>query len=296
MVQNDLTTYLKSQTAIIEQHIEKLVPPRHGPTQQLFEAARYALLGGGKRLRPILTLTTVRVLGANPELALTVACSLEMIHAYSLIHDDLPCMDDDDFRRGKPTLHKKFNEGHAVLTGDFLLTYAFEIIAKDPHLSADKKIKLISLLSRQSGSEGMIGGQVMDIASEGKKITLDALKLLHRHKTGALITAAIESGGIIADAQPQHQDALRLFGENVGLAFQIIDDILDVTDSEAKHGRKVSSDILNEKTTFVSLLGIEQSAAYAQTLYQQALQSLKPIQHDTSLLTDLAHFIVHRKH
>ncbi len=292
---SDLKQYLKSQADLIEKQLEILLPERHGPYQQLYEAARYAILGGGKRLRPILALTTAKTLGSNTQEVLTSACALEMIHSYSLIHDDLPCMDDDDFRRGKPSVHKKYSEGHAVLTGDFLLTYAFETLARDPHLSPDKKVKLIALLARQSGSDGMIGGQVMDIASEGKKISLDALRLLHRNKTGALITASVEFGGILADTSEHDLECLRQFGDNIGLAFQIIDDILDVTSSEAKHGKKIASDVINEKTTFVTLMGIEQSQSYAMNLCQKATASLKPLHHDITLLTNLADYIIHRK-
>jgi geranylgeranyl diphosphate synthase, type II len=291
----DLKHYLESQSELIETHLNQLVPERHGPYQKLYESARYALLGGGKRLRPILTLTTTKALGSNPSTALTAACALEMIHSYSLIHDDLPCMDNDDYRRGKLTVHKKYSEGHAVLTGDFLLTYAFETLAKDPHLTPEKKVKLISILARQSGSEGMIGGQVMDIASEGQHISLDALRLLHRNKTGALITAAIEFGGIMADANEHHLECLKYFGDHIGLAFQIVDDILDVTSSEAKHGKKVASDVINDKTTFVSLMGIEHSQTYAKDLYQQAINALKPIPYDTSLLITLADYMINRK-
>lgn len=292
----DIAHYIHTQGKLIEQELERLVPMRHGPYQQLFEASRYALLGGGKRLRPILTLTTVRILEGDPRLALTPACTLEMIHTYSMIHDDLPCMDNDDYRRGKLTVHRKYSEGHAVLTGDFLLTYAFEVLATDRHLSADKKAQLIATLARQSGSEGMIGGQVMDLAYEGKKVSLDTLRLLHRNKTAALITAALEFGGIIANASPNQLDCLRQFGECIGLAFQVVDDILDVTSSQAKHGKTIASDIRNEKSTYVSLLGIEQAQSYALNFYNQAVKSLAPLSYDTSLLVGLADFILRRKH
>jgi geranylgeranyl diphosphate synthase type II len=290
-----LKDYLQSQVELIEAHLGQLVPEQNGPYQKLYEAARYALLGGGKRLRPILTLATTQVLGSNPSIALTPACALEMIHAYSLIHDDLPSMDNDDFRRGKPTVHKKFSEGHAILTGDFLLTYAFETLANTSHISAEKKIQLITLLAKQSGSEGMIGGQVMDIASEGQKLNLETLRLLHRNKTGALMTAAIEFGGIMANATEAELNCLRCFGDDIGLAFQIIDDILDVTSSEAKHGKKVASDVLNDKTTFVSLMGLEKSQDYALDLYQRAIHALKPLPYDTTLLVDLADHMIKRQ-
>ncbi len=296
MMVTDIAHYIQTQGQLIEQELDRLVPIRHGPSQQLFEAARYALLGGGKRLRPILALTTTHVLKGDPHLALTPACTLEMIHTYSMIHDDLPCMDNDDYRRGKLTLHRKYSEGHAVLTGDFLLTYAFEVLATDRHLNADKKAQLIAILARQSGSEGMIGGQVMDLAYEGQKISLDTLRLLHRNKTAALMTAAIEFGGIIANANPNQLDCLRQFGECIGLAFQVVDDILDVTSSQAKHGRNIASDIRNEKSTYVSLLGIEQAQSYALNYYNQAVKSLAPLPYDTSLLVGLADFILRRKH
>jgi geranylgeranyl pyrophosphate synthase len=296
MMTTDLTHYLHAQSQIIEQELERLVPSRRGPTQQLFEAARHALLGGGKRLRPILTLTTTRMLEGNPQLALTPACTLELIHTYSMIHDDLPCMDDDDYRRGKLTVHKKYSEGDAVLTGDFLLTYAFEVLARDPHLNPEKKVQLITILAHQSGSEGMIGGQVMDLAYEGKTISLDNLRLLHRNKTAALITAAIEFGGVIGNANASHMECLRQFGEAIGLAFQVVDDILDVTASQTKHGKAISSDERNGKSTYVSLLGLEQAQSYASSIYKQAIQALKPLPYDTSLLISLADFILHRKH
>jgi len=295
MMMTDISHYLKTQSHLIEEELDRLIPARHGPYQQLFESARYAILGGGKRLRPILTLTTTRMLEGNVQFALRPACTLEMIHTYSMIHDDLPCMDNDDYRRGKLTVHKKYSEGHAVLTGDYLLTYAFELLASDPHLNAEKKAQLITILARQSGSDGMIGGQVMDLIYEGQKVSLDTLRLLHRNKTAALITAAIEFGGIIANANPSQLDSLRQFGEAIGLAFQVIDDILDITSSEAKHGRSIASDIRNEKSTYVSLLGIEQAQSYALNFYNQAIKALKPLPYDTSFLVGLADFILKRK-
>jgi geranylgeranyl diphosphate synthase type II len=291
-----IANYLEEQSQLIEKELDRLIPARHGPHHQLFESARYALLGGGKRLRPILTLTTTHMLGGDSKVALSPACTLELIHTYSMIHDDLPCMDNDDFRRGKLTVHKKYSEGHAVLTGDFLLTYAFEILATDPHLNGEKKSQLIAILARQSGSEGMIGGQVMDLTFEGKKIPLETLQLLHRNKTAALLTASLEFGGIIGNATPLQQEQLRQFGESIGLAFQIVDDILDVTASETKHGRNIASDILNEKSTYVSLLGLEQAQKYAINFYDQAVHVLKLLPFDTSLLKNLADFIIHRNH
>lgn len=291
-----ISDYLEAQRRVVEGELDRLISMRHGPHQQLFESARYALLGNGKRLRPILTLAATDMLGGDSSLALLPACTLEMIHTYSMIHDDLPCMDDDDYRRGQPTVHKKYSEGHAVLTGDFLLTYAFEVLATNPLLSPDKKSQLIAVLAKRCGSEGMIGGQVMDLIFEGKKINLDMLRLLHHKKTAALLTASVEFGGIIANVTETHLDCLRKFGEFIGLAFQTVDDILDVTSSQTKHGRAVSSDIMNEKSTYVSLLGIEQAHSYAMNFYEQAIHSLKPLPYDTSLLKALADFMVQRKY
>ncbi len=292
----DISGYLKAAADLIEQRLEQLVPVHHGADFLLYEAARYSLLGGGKRLRPILTLATVESLKGDIESSLNAACALELVHTYSLIHDDLPCMDNDDYRRGKLSLHRKYSEGHAVLTGDFLVTKAFEVIASDLALNPSQKVNLISLLAKSSGGEGMIGGQVMDIATENKGIAFEDLSLLHRKKTGALIGAAIEFGCVIAGASSSQTMAFRNFGEDIGLAFQIIDDVLDITSSEAKHGRLVGSDLANGKTTFVTLLGIDQAREYANRYLYSAINSLKPLNLDTTKLVALANFIVQRNH
>lgn len=294
MLTLDITTYLNEKSALVESHLNGLVQITDAPYSQLFEAARYSLLGNGKRLRPILCLATTATLGTPETAALAPACALEMIHTYSLIHDDLPCMDDDDFRRGKPSLHKAFGEGHAVLTGDFLLTHAFEVITNDPHLSPEKKVALIQLIAQSSGAHGMIGGQVMDIEAEDKAVDLETLKLIHRCKTGALLTASILCGAIVANASVSEMETLRLFGSDIGLAFQIVDDILDVTASEKKHGKKVASDVANNKTTYVTLMGIETAQKSAQNLFESAIGRLSNLNHDTTLLQALAKRIVHR--
>lgn len=296
MIATDITQYLEQHSQLIEERLNQLVSIHASPYQHLFEAARYSLLGAGKRLRPIMTLATTQVLGGDIQQALSPACTLEMIHTYSLIHDDLPCMDNDDYRRGKPTVHKKYSEGHAVLTGDYLLTYAFEVLANDPHLTADQKVKLIHVLSKRSGGEGMIGGQVMDIACEGRHVNLDTLRLLHSYKTGALITASIEFGGILANVSDEYLSHLQEFGKNIGLAFQVIDDILDVTASQAKHGREVASDLINNKSTYVTLLGIEQAKACAQEFYHQATMALARLPFKCDLLIQLADFVIQRQH
>lgn len=275
--------------SLVEQRLGDLIPELSVPHQQLYKAARYSLLGSGKRLRPILALATTEMLGGDIHKALSAACTLEMIHTYSLIHDDLPCMDDDDFRRGKPSLHKAFPEGHAVLTGDFLLTYAFEVLADDLHLSQKQKVQLIRCLAKSSGGSGMIAGQVMDIEAEGKKIDLQTLQSIHENKTGAMITASIEFGAIIAEASKEHQDILREYGKKIGLAFQIVDDILDITSNRA-------SDAANNKTTYATLLGLEKAQVLAATMCEAALNHLKQLPFDVTLLSDIAEHIVTRKH
>lgn len=288
-----IENYLQVQKMRIETHLDDLIIERQGHELSLYQAARYSILGGGKYIRPILTLAVVEMLGGEIEKALTPACAIEMIHAYSLIHDDLPCMDDDDYRRGRLTLHRQFNEGHAVLTGDYLLTFAFEIIAKAPLLTNDQKIALIDCLSTRSGGEGMIGGQVMDIGCV-EKLEIEDLRKLHEKKTGALLTASLEFGAIIGNASPEIAHSLCEFGKKIGLTFQVVDDILDITASEAKHGNKTASDVKNRKSTFVTLLGLEGARFYAEQLFHESVELLKNIPCDTCCLAALADFIVHR--
>lgn len=297
MITFDITPYLTEKTAIIDARLNTLIATQEGhpSIHQLFDAARYSLLAGGKRLRPILTLATAEMLGCTDKTPLDTACALEMIHTYSLIHDDLPCMDDDDFRRGKPSLHKAYDEGLAVLTGDFLLTFAFEVVANDKHLSAEQKVTLIQILAQYSGVNGMIGGQVMDIKAEGKQLDIDALKSLHSSKTGALLKASIFCGTITAGASLKQMLTLSNFGNDFGLAFQIIDDILDVTSSEKKHGKKISSDVTNNKSTYVTLLGLEESQQAANKLIESSLNHLKSLECDTSILEAIARKIVQQK-
>lgn len=281
---------------LIEQRLTELLT---FPTEStLLEAARWVTLEGGKRLRPRLLIATVEALNGNLELALTPACALEMIHTYSLIHDDLPSMDNDDYRRGKLTLHKKYNEATAILTGDFLLTYAFEILAKtpisSPGLSPKQILDLIQTLAFRSGGEGMILGQLLDLEAEGVSITLENLKLIHRKKSAELLTASLEMGGIIAGATPEMMAELRSLGDEIGLAFQIIDDVIDVTASIEKHGKAVSSDALNGKTTYVSLLGLDGAKKAAYSLLDSSLQRLGSIP-NSERLEEIAISLVRRE-
>lgn len=276
---------------LIEERLTKLLTPAKEST--LFEAARWVTLGGGKRLRPKLLLATVEALNGPIEAALTPACSLEMIHTYSMIHDDLPSMDNDDYRRGKLTLHKKYNEATAILTGDFLLTYAFEVLAKAPHLTPKQLLDLIQTLSFRAGGEGMVLGQLLDLEADGK-VTLEQLQTIHRKKTAELLTASLEMGGIIANATPEMMIELRTLGDEIGLAFQIADDVIDVTSSLKKHGKPVSSDALNGKTTYVSLLGLEGAKKATHALHDSALARLASIP-NSKLLQEIAMSLVNRE-
>jgi len=263
--------------SLIDSKLEEILASSLFPKGEIAAAARYSVLSPGKRLRPQLLLATAEAYGAPLEHALTPACALELIHAYSLIHDDLPCMDDDDMRRGKPSLHKVYPEGHALLTGDFLLTYAFQLIAESPHLSADQQIALVRILSLRSGAHGMIGGQEQDIASSGKEIDLETLKTIHKRKTAALITAALECGGIIGNSPDL--ELLSQIGENLGLAFQIIDDVLDGD---------------TDQPTILKHLGIEKARSYAHNLFDSALEQIQSLSRPAPQLEMLAKQLIFR--
>ncbi|HRD56207.1 MAG TPA: polyprenyl synthetase family protein [Parachlamydiaceae bacterium] len=278
----------------IEDVLNHLMPASDELHQEIFAAVRYSLLGGGKRLRPILAITTAEMFGIPLEQVLIPACALEMIHTYSLIHDDLPCIDNDDFRRGKPSLHKAFKEATAVLAGDCLLTEAFNVLTNCKNLSAEKKLELISVLAKACGGNGLIAGQILDITNENQKIDLALLQEIHLKKTAVLIAVSIEFGAIIGDASLEEKKLLKQFGLDIGLAFQIMDDVLDVVASKEKHGRDTPSDLLNEKTTYVTLKGIEDSKKLAEEITNNAINSLKIISYDTSSLVALADSLIHR--
>jgi geranylgeranyl diphosphate synthase, type II len=282
-----IDTYIEEKILLVETKLNDLVKENKSLYNILLQAARYSLLSGGKRLRPLLTLAAAEALNIPNEITLQPACALEFIHTYSLIHDDLPCMDDDDFRRGKPSLHKAFPESHAVLAGDYLLTYAFEILADSPSLSAQQKIELVRILAQHSGSEGMIGGQIIDIEAEGLPIEIDYLQQMHEKKTGALITASLLFAGIIANADSQTMLILKKFGYEIGLAFQIVDDVLDVTTHK-------NSDAKNHKTTYITLLGIDKARDLADQRFKAALELLNQLPFDTTALAALAKKLVDR--
>lgn len=284
---NHAKEYILHNSSLIEQRLDTLVIEKNVPYNRLYQAARYSLLSGGKRMRPLLTLVTAETLGSPLSHALDPACALEMLHTYSLIHDDLPCMDNDNFRRGKPSLHRAFPEGHAVLTGDFLLTYAFEVISHAPHITSQQKLEMIQLLAKNSGAEGMIGGQIMDIESDGKSIDLPFLQDIHERKTGALIATAIEFGAIIANTSQAHKEILKQIGYEIGFAFQVIDDVIDVTSNK-------NSDKKNGKSTYATLLGVEKARSLAHTHYESAMKKLIALPFNTTQLSKFAELLINR--
>ena len=263
--------------------------------EKLREAMRYSLLAGGKRLRPILCLAACELAGGTAELALPTAVALEMIHTMSLIHDDLPAMDDDDLRRGRPTNHKIYGEAIAILAGDALLTRAFEMVSlRSPGVQAERLLKVVGELSLVAGAPGLVGGQVVDLQSEGKEVDLDTLEYIHLHKTGALLSACVITGAIIGGAKDELIDALRVYARGIGLAFQIIDDILDVTASSEVLGKTAGKDLIADKTTYPKLLGLEESRKKADFLVTMAKDALSPWENEAVPLLALADFIISR--
>lgn len=261
-------------------------------------AVRYALEASGKRIRPCLLYAAARAAGTGPELDSALdhpACALELIHTYSLIHDDLPAMDDDDLRRGRPTLHRAFDEATAILVGDGLQARAFELLADAPGFSAAQKIEMIKVLAQAAGLGGMVGGQFVDIASTGRALHLDDLQDMHALKTGALIRAALSLGAIAADASTSQRAALESYGEHIGLAFQVVDDILDVEGSTATLGKTGGKDAAANKTTYVSLLGLAGARETAEHLLDGALEALEDFGEPAEMLRGLARLVVNRK-
>ncbi len=262
---------------------------------RMLEAMAYSLSNGGKRIRPMLALEFCRLCGGEPEKAVPFALALEMIHTYSLIHDDLPCMDDDDMRRGKPSSHKVFGEADALLAGDGLLTLAFETVLSAPDMTAEQKSAAGLALAKAAGCSGMIAGQVMDLANEGRKAELDEIAKTDRLKTGELIMAAASMGCIAANADEDKTSAAREYCADIGLAFQIVDDILDVTGSTELLGKPVGSDGENEKSTYVSLLGLERSKELAKELTEKAKAALSVFGDEKEFLIMLADRLADRK-
>ncbi len=292
-----LKPYLQERIQLVETALDRFLPRVDTLPASLHDAMRYSVFAGGKRIRPILMMAACEAVGGRPQQVLPAACAIEMIHSYSLIHDDLPAMDDDDYRRGKPTNHKVYGEANAILAGDALLTEAF-ILLSNPEvftgLPAEARCEVIHLLARCSGSRGMVGGQVVDMESEGKAIDLPTLEYIHTHKTGALILAAIESGAIIGGADEQQRRALRRYGEAAGLAFQVADDILDIVADQAELGKDIGSDQERGKATYPALLGLEGARERARELRELAFTSLEIFDEAALPLRGIASYIVDR--
>ena len=320
----DLASYLSERSRMVETALDRYLRSSSSRPSVVHEAMRYSVFGGGKRLRPVLVLAAAelaaggqRALPATErwanagsstavgpalpaiELALPVACAVEMIHTYSLIHDDLPCMDDDDYRRGRLTSHKVFGEAQALLAGDALLTQAFELLAAAPQdcgVKAEVALGIIDELARASGSLGMIGGQVEDLLAEGTEPNREKLEFIHRHKTGALFRACLRVGGLVGGASAEGLDALERYAADFGLAFQIMDDVLDVVGDEAKLGKKVGSDEKNRKATYPSIFGLEESVGLAHQAVARAVAALQPFEERAAALRALAFYVVNRDH
>ncbi len=290
----DLETYLTQKKSIVELALARHLDACVGAPSTLREAMAYSLLAGGKRLRPILAIAACEAVGGREEDAIDVGCSVEFIHTYSLIHDDLPAMDDDDFRRGRPTSHKKFGEATAILAGDALQSEAFRVAATRRKERPAAVAEVVYELAYASGAVGMVGGQVIDIENTGKKLDVKALETLHDAKTAALLKVAVRMGAIMGGAKPEQLAALTTYGRALGFAFQIVDDVLDVTADLATLGKDPGSDREAGKTTFVDALGIEGARAYSKKVMQEGLDALKPFGPRAEALAALGRYTVDR--
>lgn len=292
-----LKPYLQEHLQLVESALDRYLPKADTLPTSLHASMRYSVFAGGKRIRPILMMAACEAVGGNPQQVLPAACAIEMIHSYSLIHDDLPAMDDDDYRRGQPTNHKTYGEATAILAGDGLLTEAFLLLSSPdvfPDVTAEVRREVIHLLARSAGSRGMVGGQVVDMESEGKSIDLPTLEYIHTHKTGALILAAVESGAILGGADAEQRRALRRYGEAIGLAFQVADDILDIVADQNELGKDVGSDLKRGKATYPQLLGLDGARQRARELRELAFSTLKVFDASARPLREIASYIVDR--
>ncbi len=293
----EISDYLKAVAARVDEALAHYLPDEDRMPQNLHKAMRYSIFAGGKRIRPVLMMAACDAVGGNRDNVLPAACAMEMIHTYSLIHDDLPAMDDDDFRRGQPTNHKVFGEANAILAGDALLTEAFVLLASEETgggIDPGIRRQAIHIIARAAGCAGMVGGQVVDMESEGEEIDLPTLEFIHVHKTGALIKASIEVGALLGGADQETFRKLSRYGELAGLAFQIADDILDVTADQAELGKDVGSDEARGKATYVSLLGLPQARERAGELRDLALEALSDLGADAEPLRQIMKFIIER--
>lgn len=292
-----LDEYLETSKTLVNARLDMHLNSDNIVAPQLLEACRYAVLSGGKRIRPLLCFAAARVFGADAETVADAAAAIEMIHAYSLVHDDLPAMDDDDLRRGQPTVHKAFNDATAILVGDALQPLAFEILTSSPKATPELALACVMELSYASGGAGMVAGQIIDCDATGQQLTIEQLEQMHQLKTGALIRASLLIGAYLS-GQASIEDAAQLaqYGQAIGLAFQVQDDILDACSDTATLGKTAGADAILNKPTYVSLLGLEGAKAKLAELHQQALESLSTFDDNADMLRQLANYIVERKH
>lgn len=292
----EFKTVLKEKIDYIETLLNEYMPKEEGYQQTIMKAMNYSLKAGGKRLRPILTLESCKIVGGKEEDAIPFAMAIEMIHTYSLIHDDLPALDNDNLRRGKPTNHKVFGDGMATLAGDALLNYAFEVMLSSSINKKDsnKYLKAINEVAKHAGIYGMIGGQVVDVESENKIIDKDKLDFIHLNKTAAMIVGCMRAGAIIGGATEEELEKVTKYGKNIGLSFQIVDDILDITGDEEKLGKPIGSDIENHKSTYPSLLGLEKSREIARQLIEEGKSSIDGLSSEIDFLNQLGDYIISR--
>jgi geranylgeranyl diphosphate synthase, type II len=293
----ELDRYLKDRAALVERALAGAVAEPAGPDARLYESMRYSLLGGGKRLRPILALAACEAVGGAGEAAMGLACAVEMIHTYSLIHDDLPCMDDDDFRRGRPTNHKVYGEAIATLAGDALLTDAFMVLARSAAdgAAAPVVLSVIALLAEAAGSVGMVGGQAIDLASEGLPLTVEQLEHLHSKKTGAIFRASVLGGARLGGANAVQLDSLDAYARALGLCFQVVDDLLDVEATTEQMGKRTHKDAAAGKNTYPVLIGLEPSHQLARELERRAHRALECFGTPAEPLRRIATYVVERK-
>ncbi|PAW75582.1 MAG: farnesyl-diphosphate synthase [Verrucomicrobiia bacterium Tous-C4TDCM] len=292
----DLKEYLATRAAEVDAALDAFLPKAKEKPATIHAAMRYSLFAGGKRLRPILCLAAAEACGGDIESAMPPACAVEILHTYSLVHDDLPCMDDDDLRRGRPTCHKVYGEGMAVLTGDALLTEAFLILAQTSPARRYPTASYVAELALTGGSTKLIGGQVMDLEGEGRKLTKAQLVKIHESKTAALLATSIRLGAMTANATDKQLEALTVFGRALGLAFQVIDDILDVTASTEVLGKTAGKDLAVEKATYPSILGLEKSRKEAAKLTKEAMDALLPFGKKALHLREIADYLLKREY
>ncbi len=285
---------LKQDLALVDTELKKYLSVKDAYIPKHFESMEYTTMAGGKRIRAFLVTMFSRMCGGSIEAALPFACAVEMIHAYSLIHDDLPCMDDDDMRRGKPSNHIVYGEAEALLAGDALLTYAFEICAKNEKVSFENRVRAISALAEYAGCCGMVGGQVLDLEGEKRKLKKEELYHVHELKTSALIQAAAVLGCCSVENGEEYIDVAKKYGKNIGLAFQVVDDILDVTSDEETLGKPIGSDSENNKTTYLDFMTLEEAASYAKILTDEACEGLGDSEY-ALILKELAYYLLERK-